>query len=60
MTAEFERRHGFPPGTKQVRSADPDDQAVARALAEVGLASADLVTLYDSIDDIAWADVGNG
>ncbi|MFD4559447.1 hypothetical protein ACFWP5_34870 [Streptomyces sp. NPDC058469] len=24
------------------------------------LASADLVTLYDSIGDIAWADVGNG
>ncbi|MEU9883632.1 SMI1/KNR4 family protein [Streptomyces phaeochromogenes] len=60
MTAEFERRHGFPPGTNQVRSATPDDQAAARALAERDLASADLVTLYDSIGAIAWADVGNG
>ncbi|WP_405958195.1 SMI1/KNR4 family protein [Streptomyces phaeochromogenes] len=60
MTAEFERRYGFPPGTNQVRSANPDDQAAARALAERDLASADLVTLYDSIGDIAWADVGNG
>ncbi|MFF5007291.1 SMI1/KNR4 family protein [Streptomyces phaeochromogenes] len=60
MAAEFERRHGFPPGTNQVRLANPDDQAAARALAERDLASADLVTLYDSIGDIAWADVGNG
>ncbi|TRO55436.1 SMI1/KNR4 family protein, partial [Streptomyces sp. IB201691-2A2] len=60
MTAEFERRHGYPPGTNQVRSADPDDQTAARALAELDLASADLVTFYDSIADIAWADVGNG
>ncbi|MER5199760.1 SMI1/KNR4 family protein [Streptomyces sp. NPDC002755] len=60
MTAEFERRHGYPPGTNQVRSADPDDQTATRALAELDLASADLVTLYDSIADIAWADVGNG
>lgn len=48
------------PGTNQVRSANPDDQAAARALAERDLASADLVTLYDNIGDIAWADVGNG
>ncbi|MEU0647842.1 SMI1/KNR4 family protein [Streptomyces umbrinus] len=60
MTAEFERRHGYPPGTNQVRSADPADQTAARALAELDLASADLVTFYDSIGDIAWADVGNG
>lgn len=60
MAAEFERRHGFPPGPNQVRSADPDDQAAARALAELDLASADLVSLYDSIGDITWADVGNG
>ncbi|MFJ1609673.1 SMI1/KNR4 family protein [Streptomyces sp. NPDC088253] len=60
MTAEFERRHGFPPGTNQVRSADRDDQVAARALAELDLASADLVTLYESIGDVAWADVGNG
>ncbi|MFK0104048.1 SMI1/KNR4 family protein [Streptomyces sp. NPDC091217] len=60
MTAEFERRHGYPPGTNQVRPASPDDQAAARALAELDLGSADLVTLYDSIADIAWADVGNG
>ncbi|MEV8547247.1 SMI1/KNR4 family protein [Streptomyces sp. NBC_01261] len=60
MTAEFERRHGYPTGTNQVRSADPDEQTATRALAELDLASADLVTLYDSIADIAWADVGNG
>ncbi|MFI9173201.1 SMI1/KNR4 family protein [Streptomyces lincolnensis] len=60
MTAEFERRHGYPPSTNQVRSADPDDRAAARALADLDLASADLVTLYDSIGDIVWADVGNG
>ncbi|MGI3198853.1 hypothetical protein ACRJ4W_09975 [Streptomyces sp. GLT-R25] len=60
MTAEFERRHGYPPGTNQVRSADPADQTAARALAELDLASADLVTFYVSIGDIAWADVGNG
>ncbi|MGW3284428.1 SMI1/KNR4 family protein [Streptomyces sp. NPDC001002] len=59
MTAEFERRHGFPPGTNRVRSANLDDQAAARALAELNLASADLVTLYDGIGDIIWADVGN-
>ena len=60
MTDEFERRQGFPPGTNQVRSADLDDQAAARALAQVGLAPADLITFYDCIGDVTWADVGNG
>jgi hypothetical protein len=60
MTDEFERRHGFPPGTNQVRLADRDDRAAARALAELDLASADLVTFYDSVGDVTWADVGNG
>ncbi|MEW1863263.1 SMI1/KNR4 family protein [Streptomyces sp. NPDC088194] len=60
MTAGFERRHGYPAGTNRVRLANPDDQTAARALAEVGLASADLVTLYESIGDIAWEDIGNG
>ncbi|MEU6243744.1 SMI1/KNR4 family protein [Streptomyces sp. NPDC047024] len=60
MTGEFERRHGFPPGTNEVRSAGPDDQAAARTLAQVSLVPADLVTFYDSIGDVTWADVGNG
>lgn len=60
MTAEFERRHGFPPGTNQVRPAGHDDHAAARALAQVSLVPADLVTFYESIGDITWEDVGNG
>ncbi len=60
MTGEFERRHGFPSGTNEVRPASRDDQAAARALAQVSLIPADLVTFYDSIGDVTWADVGNG
>ncbi|MET7783187.1 SMI1/KNR4 family protein [Streptomyces mirabilis] len=60
MTDEFERRHGFPPGTNEVRPAGYDDQAAARTLAQVSLVPAGLVTFYDSIGDITWADVGNG
>ncbi|WP_327660165.1 MULTISPECIES: SMI1/KNR4 family protein [unclassified Streptomyces] len=60
MTGEFERRHGFPPGANEVRPADSDDQAAARALAQASLIPADLVTFYDSIGDVTWADVGNG
>nr|WP_239469497.1 SMI1/KNR4 family protein [Streptomyces sp. SM17] len=60
MTGEFERRHGFPPGTNEVRPASRDDRAAARELAQVSLIPADLVTFYDSIGDVTWADVGNG
>ncbi|MGI3225019.1 SMI1/KNR4 family protein [Streptomyces sp. GTA36] len=60
MTDEFERRHGFPPGTNEIRPANHNDQAAARTLAQVSLAPADLVTFYDSIGDLTWADVGNG
>ncbi|MET8959122.1 SMI1/KNR4 family protein [Streptomyces sp. NPDC004074] len=60
MTGEFERRHGFPPGANEVRSANRDDQIAARALAQASLIPADLVTFYDSIGDVTWADVGNG
>ncbi|MFE9451817.1 SMI1/KNR4 family protein [Streptomyces sp. NPDC006739] len=60
MAGEFERRHGFPPGTNEVRSASRDDQAVARTLARVSLIPADLVTFYDSVGDVTWEDVGNG
>ncbi|MGW7242197.1 SMI1/KNR4 family protein [Streptomyces sp. NPDC054804] len=60
MTGEFERRHGFPPGTNEVRQASRADRAAARALAQVSLIPADLVTFYDSIGDVTWADVGNG
>ncbi|MFJ9121274.1 SMI1/KNR4 family protein [Streptomyces sp. NPDC102394] len=60
MTGEFEHRHGFPPGTNQVRPADHDDQAAARTLAQVTHTPADLVTFYESIGDVTWADVGNG
>lgn len=60
MTDEFQRRHGFPPGANEVRPADHDDQAAARRLTQVSLVPADLVTFYDSIGDVAWADVGNG
>ncbi|MGW7569690.1 SMI1/KNR4 family protein [Streptomyces tendae] len=60
MTGEFERRHGFPPGANEVRPASRDDQAAARTLAQVSLIPADLVTFYDSIGDVTWADVGNG
>ncbi|WP_053851551.1 hypothetical protein [Streptomyces sp. NRRL B-24085] len=60
MTGEFEHRHGYPPGTNQVRPADHDDQAAARALAQVTPTPADLVTFYENIGDVTWADVGNG
>ncbi|MBU6531806.1 SMI1/KNR4 family protein [Streptomyces sp. NPDC048405] len=60
MTGEFERRHGFPPGTNQVRPADHDDQAAARTLAQITPTPADLVTFYESIGDVIWEDVGNG
>ncbi|MEW2424756.1 SMI1/KNR4 family protein [Streptomyces nigra] len=60
MTGEFEDRHGFPPGTNEVRPADHDDQAAACRLAQVTSAPADLVTFYDSIGGVTWADVGNG
>ncbi|MEW1779995.1 SMI1/KNR4 family protein [Streptomyces sp. NPDC086777] len=60
MTGEFEHRHGFPPGINQVRPADTDDQAAARTLAHVTPAPADLVTFYESIGDVTWADVGCG
>jgi hypothetical protein len=60
MTGEFERRHGFPPGTNEVRPADHDDHAAARMLAQVSRIPADLVTFYDSIGDVTWEDVGNG
>ncbi|TQE17863.1 SMI1/KNR4 family protein [Streptomyces ipomoeae] len=60
MTDEFERRHGFPPGANEVRPADHADQAAARTLAQVGIVPADLVTFYDNIGDVTWADVGNG
>ncbi|MEV5017096.1 hypothetical protein ACIGW1_27820 [Streptomyces sp. NPDC053780] len=60
MTDEFEHRHGFPPGTNQVRLADHDDQAAARTLAQVTATPADLVTFYESIGDVTWEDVGNG
>ncbi|MBG7702575.1 SMI1/KNR4 family protein [Streptomyces sp. MC1] len=60
MTGEFERRHGFPPGSNEVRPADRDDQAAARALAQAALIPADLVAFYDSVGDVTWADVGNG
>ncbi|POX57831.1 SMI1/KNR4 family protein [Streptomyces sp. Ru62] len=60
MTGEFERRHGFPPGTNEVRPASRDDQAAARTLAQVSLIPADLITFYDSIGHVTWDDVGNG
>ncbi|WP_405639791.1 SMI1/KNR4 family protein [Streptomyces sp. NBC_00019] len=60
MADEFEHRHGFPPGTNQVRRADRGDQAAAHALAQLDHAPADLVTFYDSIADVTWGDVGNG
>lgn len=60
MTDEFERRHGFPPGANEVRLADHADQAAARTLVQVSLVPADLVTFYDSIGEVTWADVGDG
>ncbi|MFD5571263.1 SMI1/KNR4 family protein [Streptomyces cadmiisoli] len=60
MTDEFERRHGFPPGTNEVRPTDHDDRAAARTLARMTLVPADLVTFYDSIGELTWEDVGNG
>ncbi|MEV5238493.1 SMI1/KNR4 family protein [Streptomyces cinnamoneus] len=60
MTDDFERRHGFPPGTNEVRPAARDDQAPARTLAQVSLVPADLATFYDIVGDVTWEDVGNG
>ena len=60
MTEEFERRHGFPPGTNQVRSANRDDQEAACVLVQVDVAAGDLVAFYECVGEVAWADVGNG
>ncbi len=60
MTEEFECKHGFPPGTNQVRLADHEDQEAARFLGRDGLAAVDLVTFYSHIGEVVWADVGNG
>ncbi|MGW1539199.1 SMI1/KNR4 family protein [Streptomyces sp. NPDC002309] len=60
MTDEFERQHGFPPGANEVRLADHVDQASARTLAQVSAAPADLITFYNIIGGVTWADVGNG
>ncbi|GGQ85184.1 hypothetical protein GCM10010216_53740 [Streptomyces flaveolus] len=60
MTADFERRHGFPPGVNEVRPASCGDQAAARALARAGRIPADLAAFYDSIGGLVWPDVGNG
>jgi hypothetical protein len=40
--------------------ADHTDQAAARTLAQVSPVPADLITFYDSIGEVTWADVGNG
>ncbi|MDQ0596427.1 hypothetical protein QF037_000772 [Streptomyces canus] len=60
MTEEFESRHGFPPGTNQMRLADHGDQETVRVLGSEARASADLVTFYGSIGEVSWEDVGNG
>ncbi|MGC0383692.1 SMI1/KNR4 family protein [Streptomyces sp. SAI-129] len=60
MTDEFERRRGFPPGTNEVRPPDPAARTAAHQLARLSIIPADLVTFYDSIGEITWADVGNG
>ncbi|MGW0964646.1 SMI1/KNR4 family protein [Streptomyces sp. NPDC002516] len=60
MTDVFEHRHGFPPGTNQVRPAGRDDHTAARMLAQASFIPADLVTFYDSIGAVTWADIGNG
>ncbi|MFF1335540.1 SMI1/KNR4 family protein [Streptomyces sp. NPDC058298] len=60
MTEEFESKHGFPPGTNQIRLADHGDQGTVRVLRSDARASADLVTFYGSIGEISWEDVGNG
>ncbi|MDX3118828.1 SMI1/KNR4 family protein [Streptomyces scabiei] len=60
LTSEFERRHGYPPGANEVRPADRDDRTAARALALGSGIPADLVTFYDSVGAVTWADVGNG
>jgi hypothetical protein len=51
-TGEFERRHGFPPGTNEVRPANSDDQDAVRTLAQASLIPADLVTFYGSIGGV--------
>ncbi len=60
MTDDFEQRHDYPPGANEIRPTDHDDQAAVRRLTQVSLATADLITFYDSIGEVTWADVGNG
>ncbi|MGW1716370.1 SMI1/KNR4 family protein [Streptomyces sp. NPDC002156] len=60
MAWEFERKHGFPPGTNLIRLTDHDDQDVVRALGSDARAPEDLVTFYGSIGEVVWEDVGNG
>ncbi|MFE3858519.1 SMI1/KNR4 family protein [Streptomyces griseorubiginosus] len=60
MAADFERRHGYPPGTNELRPAAPDDRPATRTLLRSGLAYPDLITFYDSIAEVTWPDVGIG
>ncbi|WP_237321537.1 SMI1/KNR4 family protein [Streptomyces sp. JJ36] len=47
-------------GANEVRPADHADRAASRRLAQAGVVPADLVTFYDSIGAVTWADVGSG
>ncbi|MFD7020173.1 hypothetical protein [Streptomyces sp. NPDC059928] len=60
MTEGFERKHGFPPGTNQIRLAGHDDQGAVRALGTDARVLSDVVVFYGSIGEVVWADVGNG
>jgi hypothetical protein len=60
MTATFETTYGHPPGRNDVRIADEDDLRAARDYGREFLAFPEMVTFYESIGEVALADVGNG
>ncbi|MCX5396444.1 SMI1/KNR4 family protein [Streptomyces sp. NBC_00102] len=60
MLLAFEETHGFGQGDNRVRVADEDERRAARDLAREPLVFDDLLTFYESIGEVALADVGNG
>jgi hypothetical protein len=56
------QRHAHP--QRHLPQLTPDtltaDQVAARTLTQVSIVPSDLVTFYDSIGDVTWADAGNG
>lgn len=60
MVATFERAHGYPPGTNDVRPPTEDELRAVDELKRETSYFEELSTLYRSIGEVALPDVGNG